>query len=219
MSRKLFNKLTPQTLKIILRKGKAINVPLLPAKYFDSFVEILHSVENQPTVNNIVNARKQLRTLILKVFPKKYQRELNRFDYAIMVNIAMQLFLGAQESKNVVKTVSTDDRQFNFEFAVCKLLKTFNLSLNDTLELSIPQILTLFNNSLKIGQFEAYNDLFSAIASAQYGGEILKQLQKNNRDILFTGTTLSPVADYTEQDLKEAEDRLEKHLADQKANK
>ncbi|UDQ98945.1 hypothetical protein AAEX28_02380 [Lentisphaerota bacterium WC36G] len=222
MNRAIFSNLTEQFLSISLQSRKVIKVKLLPAKLFDNYIEIILKVKENPTPQNIVEGRKELRKLILNVFPRRYKNELNRFDYAMLSSIAMKLFVGATQSNNIQAKASkkaSNENDFNFEFAVCKVLKTFSFQLEDILNYSIPQIMTLFSNSIKIGQFEAYNDLFMAMASAQYGGEILTQLQNNNSNILFNDASVRSKASYTEEELNEANERLEKFLQQQKEKK
>jgi len=210
-SNRLFPFLKNRSIKVIDRRQREFYVPLLPAAFFDDYIDILDEVADNPTPQNLASGRRRLRAIIKTVWPKKKRKQLLLFDYPATAQIAGKLFFG--ESKRVIRhdreAETNSPNHLNFEFITAAIANKFpKYSFDDLMQEPIPILLHYFKLATQIGKFNAFTEYFIANTASQHGGKCLESLEKAT-DALFANDDIHRPANYTETEYQESLKRID----------
>jgi hypothetical protein len=209
---KLFPFLKNRSIKVIDRRRREFLVPLLPATFYDEYIDILDEVAKNPTPQSMAAGRKRLRAIIKTVWPSKEWKQLLLFDYSDTAHIAGKLFFGI--SKRVIRhddKASADGASgnINFEFITAKIVNKFPCYTFEALmQEPIPILLNLFKLANQVGKYNAWSELFLAHAAAQHGGKCLDDLEKATHALFSTDEIHMPVK-YSEEEYQASLKRIE----------
>ena len=122
-----FPKLSQREGTVELPDGRALKMRLLPVRFLDVYLSVLHEVADNPQKQ--AEGRKHLRELILHVWPQDQAEALYHFDYIGTTRLCQYLFFGDEDGKDTKD--GTDTKAGNIaesadmEFIAARVINAF----------------------------------------------------------------------------------------------
>lgn len=206
-----FPKLSQREGTVELPDGRALKMRLLPVRFLDMYLSVLHEVADDPQKQ--ADGRKRLRELILRVWPREQAEALYHFDYIGTTRLCQYLFFGDDDGKNGTETKDGKGGSIaesaDMEFIAARIINAFqSYTFESLMDEPVP---VFFRLSLLANRIQADNALsmVTAIAAGLGDKDAAKDLRKLRGTLTVGGQTSPEKINYSQDALQDAFSRME----------
>ena len=205
-----FPKLSQREGTVELPDGRALKMRLLPVRFLDVYLSVLHEVADNPQKQ--AEGRKHLRELILHVWPQDQAEALYHFDYIGTTRLCQYLFFGDDDGKNGIETKDGKGGSIaesaDMEFIAARVINAFpSYTFESLMDEPVP---VFFRLSLLASRIQADNALsmVTAIAAGLGDKDAAKDLRKQRGTLTVNGQAPEKI-NYSQDALQAALSRMD----------